>query len=153
MPFGAVFGLLFFVLVLFAAITSSISLLEVTVSYLIDRFNWSRSKSVIVLSSLMFLIGVPCSLSFGPMSNVLIFGKNFFDLLDYFTSNILLPLGGLLMCIFIGYVWKIDNAAKEITNDGKIPFKSRGLWTILVKIVAPISVLIVFLNAIGIIKF
>lgn len=152
-PFGAIFGLMFFLLIFFAAITSSISLLEVCVSFLIDQLKWMRNKATTVLALICFGIGIPASLSFGPISETLIFGKNFFDLLDFVSSNILLPLGGLMMCIFIGYVWGIDKSVAEIVKDGKFEFKIRKFWTVLVKYIAPIAVIIVFLNAIGIIKF
>lgn len=152
MPLGWLFGVLFFVLVLFAALTSSISLLEVTVAYMQDQHKWSRTKSVMLLSALMFLIGVPASLSMGVWSEILIFGKNIFDFL-VFVSDILLPLGGLLMCIFIGYVWGMDKAVNEITNGGKLSFKLRGFWTVMIKFIAPLAVIVVFLNALGILKF
>ncbi|MDF2840338.1 MAG: yocR [Clostridia bacterium] len=152
MPFGWVFGILFFILVLFAALTSSISLLEVTVAYMQDHHKWGRTKAVVILSSFMFLIGIPASLSMGIWSGIMIFGYNIFDFL-VFISDILLPLGGILMCIFIGYVWGIDKAVAEITNGGKIPFKLKAFWTIMIKYVAPIAVIIVFLNALGILKF
>jgi NSS family neurotransmitter:Na+ symporter len=151
MPLGWVFGTLFFLLVLFAALTSSISLLEVTVAYMHDQHKWGRTKAVLVLSALMFLIGIPTSLSMGIWSHVLIFGKNLFDFL-VFVSDILLPLGGLLMCIFIGYVWGMDKAVAEITNGGKLPFILRGFWTIMIKFVAPVAVIVVFLNALGLLK-
>lgn len=153
MPLGAFFGVLFFVLVLFAAITSSISLLEVCCAYVIDEYKWSRTKATWSLSIIIFVLTTLSSLSMGPMSNFLIFGKNFFDLLDFITSNILLPLGGLMMCIFIGYSWGVDKAADEITQGGKFEFKSRGFWTIAVKFIAPIAVFIVFLSTLGILKF
>ncbi len=153
MPLGAVFGLLFFILVLFAAITSSISLLEVCTAYFIDEFKWSRTKATVVLACAIFVLTILSSLAMGPMANVLIFGKNFFDLLDFIASNILLPVGGLMMCIFIGYFWGIDNAVAEISQNGKFAFRLKGFWTVLVKYIAPIAVGIVFLNMLGIIKF
>lgn len=153
MPAGALFGILFFVLVLFAAITSSISLLEVCCSYVIDQYKWSRTKATWLLSCIIFVLTALSSLSMGPMSNFLIFGKNFFDLLDYLTSNILLPLGGLMMLIFIGYFWGVDKAAEEIEQGGKFQFKLKSFWNIMVKFVGPIAVGIVFLNMLGIIKF
>jgi len=153
MPFGNIFGLLFFILVLFAALTSSISLLEVCNAYFIDEHKWSRTKATWVISGVIFILTILSSLAQGPLSGFLIFGKNFFDLFDYITSNILLPLGGLMMCIFIGYVWGVDKAAAEIMQNGKVAFKSRGFWTIAVKYIAPLAVGIVFLNMIGIIKF
>lgn len=153
MPFGAFFGVCFFVLVLFAAITSSISLLEVCVAYFVDEYKWTRTKATWLLSSIIFVLTILSSLSQGVLSNFLIFGKNFFDLLDYITSNILLPLGGLMMLIFIGYFWGIDKATEEIEQGGKFKFKLKGFWTIMVKYVGPIAVGVVFLNMLGIIKF
>lgn len=150
MPAGNFFGLLFFILIFFAAITSSISLLEVISSYFIDQFKWKRSKAVITMAILLFFLGIPCSLSFGPMSETKFLDKTFFDWLDYLASNIMLPLGGLLMCIFIGYFWKVDNAAKEISSDGKYAFKMKPLFAIMMKVISPIAVLFVFFNMIGI---
>lgn len=153
MPFGSIFGLLFFILVLFAAITSSISLLEVCNAYFIDEHGWSRTKATWLLSALIFILTILSSLSMGAMSGVLIFGKNFFDLFDFIASNILLPLGGLLMCVFIGYVWGVDKAIAEVAQNGKFGFKSRKFWTVCVKFIAPIAVAVVFLNGLGLFKF
>jgi NSS family neurotransmitter:Na+ symporter len=151
MPFGWFFGILFFLLVLFAALTSSMSSMEVSVAYMQDQHKWSRNKAVLLLAVLMFLVGIPASLSFGIGAEFLIFGRNFFDFLS-FLSDIILPLGGFLMCIFIGYVWGIDKAIAEITDEGKTRFVLKGLWTVMIKVVAPLSVIAVFLNAAGILK-
>jgi NSS family neurotransmitter:Na+ symporter len=151
MPFGQFFEILFFLLVLFAALTSSMSLMEVSVAYMQDQHKWSRDKAVLFLAALLFLVGIPSSLSFGVGSELLIFGKSFFDFLS-FLSDIILPLGGFLMCIFIGYVWGIDKAVAEITDGGRIPFVLRGFWILMIKVIAPLSVIAVFLNAAGILK-
>ncbi len=151
MPLGGLFGVLFFLLVSFAAITSSISLLEVIAAYFIDELHWSRPKAVILLAVAMFLLGIPCSLSFGPMKDTLILGKNFFDCLDYLSSNILLPLGGLLMCIFICYIWTVEKAAVEISNEGTLRFPMKMVWKIMLFTLTPAAVLVVFLNMIGVI--
>ena len=148
MPLGWVFGFLFFLLVLFAALTSSMSLMEVSVAYMQDQHKWKRSKAVLFMAALMFLVGILASLSFGVGADFLIFGRNFFDFLS-FLSDIILPLGGFLMCIFIGYVWGIDKAIAEITDEGRIRFVLKGLWTLMIKVVAPLSVIAVFLNAMG----
>lgn len=153
MPAGALFGIMFFILVLFAALTSSISLLEVCNAYVIDEHGWSRSKATWVMSGIIFILVILSSLSMGVMKDFTIFGKGFFDLLDFITSNVLLPLGGIMMCIFIGYFWGVDKAAAEVMQNGKFAFKSRGFWNIAIKYIAPVAVGIVFLNMIGIIKF
>lgn len=153
MPLGSVFAFTFFTLVLFAAITSAISLLEVTVSYMVDEFKWDRRKSTFTMAALIFLVGVTASLGLGSWSNITIIGgRDIFDSLDFTASNILLPLGGMLMCIFIGWVWGIENAIKEASNEGKLAFKLAPYWAFLVKWVAPIAILIVFLNSSGILS-
>ncbi|MGL5049360.1 MAG: sodium-dependent transporter, partial [Fusobacteriaceae bacterium] len=104
LPFGNFFGIIFFVLVLFAALTSSISLLEVPVAFLVDQLGWNRKKAIGILLIGLFILAVPASLSMGIMENVnIFFGMNFFDFLCYLTDNLFLPIGGLLLCIFIGF--------------------------------------------------
>ncbi len=153
MPLGTIFGLLFFVLVLFAALTSSISLLEVVVSFVIDTFKIERKKATFAMAFIIFLVGIPCSLANGVMSDFLIMDKNFFDFMSFLAENVLLPLGGFLMCIFIGYFWGIDNLAEEVTSGGKYAFKSRAFFTIMIKYIAPIAIGIIWLNSIGILTF
>lgn len=150
MPLGGFFGLLFFVLVLFAALTSSISLLEVVVSYVVDEWKWSRKVATVVLATIIFALGVPSSLGQGIWSDVRFFGRDILDNVDFLASNILLPLGGLMMCIFIGWVWGIDNAVKEITNNGKVSFPLASLWIVMIKFIAPLAILVVFVQATGI---
>ncbi len=149
MPLGAVFSTLFFILVLFAALSSSISLLEVCVSYVVDEFKMSRKMVTILMGLAVFLVGIPSALSFGPWSDVYIIGnKTFFDVFDFATSNIMLPLGGLLLCIFVGWVWGTKGAIEEVTNEGTVSFDLAGFWSILVKFVGPIAIAAVFINSI-----
>lgn len=153
MPLGTLFALIFFVLVLFAALTSSISLLEVNVAYVVDEFKWDRKKATFVMSGLIFLVGVAASLSMGPWADIsIIGGRNIFDSLDFVASNILLPLGGMFMCIFIGWIWGLENAIKEASNDGKLAFKLAPFWGFLVKWIAPIAIFIVFVQSSGILS-
>ncbi len=149
MPLGGVFGFLFFVLVLFAAVTSSISLLEVSVSYVVDELNWDRKKASLVLGLIIFIIGVPSSLGLGVWDHIkLIKGKDILDTVSFIAENVLLPLGGMLLCIFIGWIWGLDNAYKEVTNDGKIKFGLMHVWGFLIKYIAPIAILVVFLQGV-----
>ena len=152
MPLGSVFGALFFVLVFFAALSSSISLMEVTVAFGIDKMKWSRKTSVMVFTTLMFIIGIGASLSMGEWSDFLIpwiDGKSYgiFDFLDVLTSYYLLPLGGLFGALFIGYVWGVPNAVKEIKIGSK--FVTAKLWSILIKFVVPILVFLILLSTTG----
>ncbi|MGW8958885.1 sodium-dependent transporter [Paenibacillus sp. NPDC055715] len=147
MPFGSFFGSLFFVLLASAAIGSMVSMLEVPVAYVIERFRWSRVRAVIVISILCLLMGVPSALSMGLVPELKVGGKSFFDFVDFTASNILLPLGGLMVVIFVGYFWK--NAAEE-ANLKSIWFR---IWLFSLRYVSPILMVLVFLYTSGIIKF
>ncbi|MGJ0847974.1 sodium-dependent transporter [Tissierella praeacuta] len=151
MPFGTIFGIIFFVLVFFAALTSAISLLEVAVAYCIDSLKWTRIKAVSIASTLMFIIGIFASLSMGPMADfhIPLFNRGVFDSLDFFTSNILMPIGGFLMAIFIGYIWGVDEAIAEVKRSPGVKFKLERFWTILIKYVVPFAIFIVLLSSLG----
>ena len=155
MPLGSIFGALFFILVFFAALSSSISLMEVTVAFGIDKLKWSRKTSVIIFTTLMFIIGIGASLSMGEWSDFFIpwiDGKSYgiFDFLDVLTSYYLLPLGGLLGALFIGFVWGVPNAVKEIKIGSK--FVTEKLWSILIKFVVPILVFLILLSTTGLLN-
>ena len=147
MPLGAFFGGLFFVLLAIAALTSSVSLLEVPVSYVMDRWGWGRTKSVVIISALVLLVGLPSVFSFGivPAFSEM-GGKTFFDWLDFITSNILLPLGGLLTTVFVGYFWK--NAAEA----AGLKAGWFRVWLFMVRYIAPVLVFLVLLHTTGILK-
>lgn len=151
MPFGAVFGVIFFVLVFFAALTSAISLLEVAVAYCIDTLKWTRTKAVAITSTLMFIIGIFASLSMGVLADfeIPLFNKTVFDTLDYLTSNILMPVGGFLMAIFLGYIWGVDEAVAEVKKSPGVSFKLEKFWIILIKYIVPVAIFIVLLSSLG----
>ncbi|MGZ7442386.1 sodium-dependent transporter [Paenibacillus sp. TH7-28] len=148
MPLGAFFGGLFFVLLAIAALTSSVSLLEVPVSYVMDRWGWGRVKSVVIISILVLLVGLPSVLSFGIIPAFTdMGGKTFFDWLDFITSNILLPIGGLITTVFVGYFWK--NAAEA----AGLKVGWFRVWLFMVRYIAPVLVFLVLLHTTGILKF
>jgi neurotransmitter:Na+ symporter, NSS family len=147
MPMGIVFGGLFFLLVLFAALTSSISLLEASVSFVVDKFNMNRKAAAVLMGALVFIVGLPSSLGMGALSHItLIRGLDIMDSIDFVASNLLLPIGGFFLCIFIGWIWGIENAIKEASNEGTLNFKLAGVWSFLIKFVAPIAILVVFVQ-------
>lgn len=152
MPLGVIFGLLFFILMLFAALTSAISMLEVNTALLVDNFKINRKKAAILAGSLIFLLGIPSSLSQGILANFTIFGLDFLSAMDFLASYILMPFGAFMMTIFLVRVLGLDEAIKEATNDGTISFGMKGLWSFLVKYVVPIIIFLVFLSSVGIIK-
>ena len=142
LPLGSVLAVLFFFVLFVAAITSSISLLEVVVAYLIEEFKLKRRNAVITVVLVVTLIGVFCSLSQGVLSDVKIFGLNIFDLLDYTSANILIPLGAMLIVLFAG--WRMSKAdfIDEITSGGERKVKSWYLTVILmsIKYLAPVVI-------------
>ena len=150
MPGGRIFGIIFFILVLFAAVSTSIAYLEVVVSFVVNTFHTARAKAAVISSILITLVGIPCALSFGIWSDIKIGGKGFFDLADYLVSNVSLPIGGILACIFIGWIWKTKSAVNEITNNGKVSFRLAPVWSVLVKFVIPVLIFCIFITSCGI---
>jgi NSS family neurotransmitter:Na+ symporter len=141
-PGGYVFGVLFFFLLLVAALTSTISLLEVPVAYFVDERNWSRRKAAVLVGLFCFLLGLPSGLSHGGME---IFTKwNFMKHMDLVFGNIVLALGGLLISLFVGYVWKAKNAIQEISQGSKV-FRLKPLWLFNVKFLAPVAIVIILI--------
>ncbi|MFV9510280.1 sodium-dependent transporter [Tepidibacillus sp. LV47] len=149
-PFGSFFALIFFALVTVAALTSAINILEIALAAIIDRQGYSRIKAVVILSVLILLFGIPSSLSFGVLSNVKLFGLSLFELMDFFASNISLPLGGILLALYVGFVWGIKKAMVSVgfTPQDRIA----KAWAISIQYVAPIIVFAVFLQVTGIFK-
>ncbi|MDC9616015.1 sodium-dependent transporter [Xenorhabdus khoisanae] len=108
LPGGSILAVTFFLLLLMAALTSAISLLEHIVAYVQTRFQWSRRKASLIVTASIMLMGIPVSLSFGPLSHVTLGGKTIFDMLDFVTSNVLMPLFGIIICLVFGWSRKIN---------------------------------------------
>jgi len=148
---GRLFGIIFFLLLTLAALTSSLSLLEVVVSYLIDNRKWDRKRAVIISSIVLFIMCILASLSMGPLSGFTIAGLNIFDALDWFANNLLLPVGGIFITLYIGWFWGKDKVKEEVTNGGSVRFAIFEIWIFLCKFVIPVIVTLVLLSGIGII--
>ncbi|PKR59955.1 sodium-dependent transporter [Thalassospira lohafexi] len=150
MPFGAFFAFLFFLLLAIAALTSAVSILEVVVAYFVDDRGVSRKSAAVIIGFMIFLLGIPSSLSMGVMGDVkIIAGKNFFDLMDFISSSLLLPIGGLFISLFVGWVvW--GKAQEEIAaHNGVIPIWV-GAWGVIVKFIAPIAIAFILLKGLGV---
>jgi len=143
MPFGTVVSIIFFILLAIAAITSGISLLEVVVAYFIDQVGWARKKAVLTVGLIIFALGIPSGLSFGVMSEVKFMDKTFFDIVDNIASNYLLPLGGMLTAIFVGWKWGVAKAREEIEKH-ETRFHWANLWGFLIRYITPVAVAFVF---------
>jgi NSS family neurotransmitter:Na+ symporter len=146
MPGGQFFGTLFFVLLVFAAWSSAISLIEPAVAWLVENRNMTRIRATVWLGLVTWTLGLGSVFSFNIWSEVKIFDKTFFDLLDYLTANIMLPLGGLLIAIFSGWLMK------KASSQGEFAMRPVGyrIWWIVIRYISPLAVIMIFLNAIGI---
>ncbi|WP_417821240.1 sodium-dependent transporter [Terasakiella sp.] len=140
MPGGMFFGVLFFFLLTIAALTSAVSLLQPIVSYFSDEKGWNPKIAAVVAGVTIFVLGIPSSLSLGVWSDFHIIGeKGFLDSVDYVASNILLPVGGILITIFVGWVMA-DKMKEEVTNNGEKSFPFLGAWLFICRFVAPVAV-------------
>ena len=146
---GKILGLLFFILITLAALTSSMSLLEVVVSYLVDEKNMTRKKAVTLAGAVMFVMSIAASMSMGGWSGFTVMGNNLFDLFDKLTSIILMPLGGMGISIYIGWFWGKDKARAEVTNDGTVKFALFDLWFFLCRWIIPLIIGYVFVTGIS----
>lgn len=143
---GWLFGLLFFILLFFAALTSSISLIEPAVAWLVENKNVERHQACVWSGTACWVLGVGVVFSFNIWSDVKLFDKNLFELLDYLTANLMLPLGGLAIAIFAGWTMKQSHAEQEL----ELPKQGFEAWQFLIKYVSPTAVFFVFLHVLGI---
>ena len=146
MPGGQLFGTLFFILLIFAAWTSSISLIEPMIIWLIEKYNITRIRAAIIAATFAWIIGIGTILSFNIGAEIKIFNMTIFELLDYITSNILLPMGGIMITIFVGWLVAKENIDIELKIKSNI---LRFIWYFSARIIAPIAVIFVMLNALG----
>jgi NSS family neurotransmitter:Na+ symporter len=151
MPGGLIFGTLFFILLSFAALTSSIAMLEAPVSWLVDSTRLSRRSAALLAGGIAFTMSILAALSFNVLSDVHPLGaisifsdKTFFALFDYFVTNLLMPLGGLLIAVFAGWIMKRKFSVDEFLG-GEATFAYRS-WLFLVRFVAPLLLAYVFLD-------
>ena len=147
-----IFSVMFYVLLALAALTSTISLHEVVTAYLHEEFNFTRGKAARLVTTGCILLGILCSLSLGVTKEFTIFGLGMFDLFDFVTAKLMLPLGGLLISIFTG--WYLDKKLvwSEITNNGTLKVPTYKLIIFILKYVAPIAISVIFINELGLLK-
>lgn len=143
MAFSNAIGAVFFILVLFAALTSSISLLETLVAILMDKFHMKRIPACITLFVIAVLMALPSSLGFGPLSGVQIIGFSILDFFDFLSNSVLMPIAAFLTCIFVAYVTKPTIIINEVESSGK--FRRKSLFLIMVKYLAPICIIAILI--------
>ena len=146
---GTVIAALFFILVLFAALTSSISLLEVIVSWVCTNTRLTRAWAAAIISALIFIAGCFASLSVGAIPDIKVGSISLFEFFSFFSDKIIMPLGGFFICILTGYVWGIDKAAKEISNNGRLKFAMKKLFSVTVRYIAPFLIAVIFVTSIA----
>lgn len=143
---GYIFSTFFYLLLLLAALTSAISLHESVTAYVLEAFHVSRGKAAAAVSFSSMALGVLCSLSFGVLSGWTLFGMNIFELFDFTASKIILPVGGIIICLFTG--WHLDRklVESELTNGGTIRFRLFRVYYFIVRYVAPLAIAAVFVR-------
>jgi NSS family neurotransmitter:Na+ symporter len=146
---GAFFSTVFFVLLAFAAWTSAIGLMEPAVAWMVEHFDRTRSQAAVIVGGSIWALGIGSVLSFNLWSEVKFFKGTFFDNVDFLTSNIMLPLGGVFITIFAGWVMCRNSTADELGGAGG----TYKLWRFLARFVAPIGILFVFLKAVGLLDY
>ncbi|MCH5210549.1 MAG: sodium-dependent transporter [Oscillospiraceae bacterium] len=155
MGMSTVIGSVFFILVLLAALTSSISIMEAIVSSLCDKFGWDRKKTTIGAGIGSFLVGIPPILGYSTWSGVTIGGMSILDMMDFITNSVLMPILALLTCIFIAYVIGVSVIHKEVEQSSA--FKRKKLFDVMIKYIAPVFIVAILvssiLSALGVIQF
>jgi NSS family neurotransmitter:Na+ symporter len=153
MPFGNIFAVMFFILLAVAALTSTISVLEVIVAFLSEELKMKRRRATIIATVAVSVLGLITVASMGHLSSFTIFGLNVFGLLEYLTANIMLPVGGLFIVLFIGWYYKKQLTRDELSNMGTLKARYIPVFMFLVRYAAPIAITMVFLYSLGILKF
>lgn len=146
MAMGQVVGAAFFVLVLFAALTSSISLMETIVSFIEEKTTWSRKKISIVVAVVSTVVAVPSSLGFSAWSHIQVWGMSILDFFDFLSNSVIMPIVALLTCIFAGYVIKPQTIIDEVELSGK--FKQKKMYAVVIKYIAPIFIVMIFVSSV-----
>jgi len=149
---GYIFSILFFVLLGVAALTSTISVLEVIVAFFVEELNLKRKAATWISVSLVSILGVMSALSWGALSGWRILGYSIFELLDYTSANILLPLGGFFIVLFVAWFFGREKASMELSNEGVLKIRFLPFFLFIIRFLAPLCIAFIFLQGIGIIK-
>ena len=148
MGMGTVIGVAFFLLVLFAALTSSIALTESAVSTLQDELGWSRNKSTAVMGVSMVLLGSLSSLGYGPLSSVTILGMQFLDFFDFLTNSVMMPIAAIASCILVSRVIGVERIEQEVTLNGGA-FRRKRIFNAMIRYLCPIFAAIILISSIA----
>jgi len=153
MPGGYIFSLMFFILLGIAALTSTISVLEVIVAFFVEELNLKRKAATWLATSSVSILGIMCVLSTSAMAQVKIFGFTVFELLNFTSANILLPLGGFFIVMFVAWFFGRDKVRMELSNKGDLKAGYLPLYMFIIRFLAPLAIAFVFLQGVGLISF
>ena len=148
MGIGRIIGVLFFTLVLFAALTSSIALTEAAVSTICDEFKWSRTVCTTAMAVVMLALGTLSCLGYGPLSFITIIGMPFLDFFDFLTNSVMMPIAAFAICVLVTKCIGISRIEQEVEMDGH-PFRRKKVFNVVIKYIAPVFVLIILLSSIA----
>ncbi len=148
MGFGTLTGIMFFLLVLFAALTSAIALTESAVSTFEDEFGWNRHKATIAMSIVMLVFGTLSTLGYGPLGFIKIIGMQFLDFFDFLTNSVMMPIAALMTCILVVHIIGIDRIAEEVKKNGA-SFKREKIFSFMIKYLCPVFVVIILISSVA----
>ena len=148
MGFGTAIGIVFFLLVLFAAVTSSIALTESAVSTFEDELYWSRKKSTVFMGMVMLLLGTLSCLGYGPLANFKILGMQFLDFFDFITNSVMMPIAAIATCLLVSKVVGVDKIEEEITKDGQA-FRRKKIFCFMIKYLCPLFAAIILISSVA----
>ena len=148
MGLGSAIGVLFFVLVLFAAITSSIALTESAVSTFEDELHWNRKKATVIIGIIMIILGSLSSLGYGPLASVTIIGMQFLDFFDFLTNSVMMPIAAIAISLLISRVVGVDKIEEEVLH-GESSFRRKKVFVIMIKYLCPIFAVIILISSVA----
>ncbi len=148
MGMGTFVGVLFFMLVLFAALTSSIALTESAVSTIEDELKWSRKKSTLLVAVIMVVLGTLSCLGYGPLASVTIIGMQFLDFFDFMTNSVMMPIAAIATCLLVSKVVGVEKIEEEVTQGGK-PFKRKKVFNMMIRKLCPIFAAIILISSVA----
>ena len=148
MGFGHVVGILFFLLVLFAAVTSSIALTESAVSTFEDELGWSRERATALIGLIMVALGSLSALGYGPLAGVTVFGMQFLDFFDFLTNSVMMPIAAIAICLLVSRVIGVQKIEEEVTLGGK-PFRRKKIFNFMIQYLCPIFAAIILISSVA----
>lgn len=148
MGFGTLTGIMFFLLVLFAALTSAIALTESAVSTFEDEFGWNRHKATIAMSIVMLVFGTLSTLGYGPLGFIKIIGMQFLDFFDFLTNSVMMPIAALMTCMLVVHIIGIDRIAEEVKKNGA-SFRREKIFSFMIKYLCPVFVVIILISSVA----